>query len=185
MGDLMRDSQNGALKNLLDSDNYIERNIVMVAQDGSRTKKSQKDIDDAMKTGTQYYKEENFEAAFSALSEVAVMGNKDAQAIIGMMYLQGQHVQKSTVVGMGWLGVANETAKQRNKNAKKAYKQVYSQLSDEHKKVIDTTVADYVSKYGMETQNIVCKKVKATGSNISESVCLKSPNSESPFYPIL
>ncbi len=180
--DFMLESQNDALRNLLDSDSYNEPNIVMVAEDGSRIRKSQKDIDDAMQVGSKYYKEEKYEQAFSSLSEVAAMGNKDAQTIIGMMYLQGQHVPKSIVTGMGWLGVANET---KNKTAKKAYKQVYSQLSDEHKKVIDQTVATYVSKYGMETQNISCKKVKSVGSNISESVCAKSADSESPLYPII
>ncbi len=180
--DLILESQNLALRNLLDSDSYNERNIVMVAEDGSRIWKSQKNIDDAMQIGSKHYREENYKEAFTALSEVAAMGNKYAQTIIGMMYLQGQHVPKSIVTGMGWLGVANET---KNKTAKKAYKQVYSQLSDQHKKVIDETVAGYVSKYGMETQNINCKKVKAAGSNISQSICAKSAGSESPYYPVL
>ncbi len=185
ISDLITDSQNSAFKDLADSANYTERNIVMVAEDGSQIRKSQKDIDDALKVGYQYYKEENYEEAFSILSKLAAMGNKEAQGIIGMMFLQGQHVQKSTVSGMGWLGVANESTKAKNKNVRKAYKQVYSQLSSEHQKVIDQTVADYVGKYGIATQNIVCKKVRNIGSNISKSVCVKSPNSKSPLYPVL
>ena len=186
MSDLIFESQDTAFKNLIDSVSYNKKNIVMVSQDGTRIRKSQKDIDDALEAGSQFYKDQNYKDAFSKLSEVAAMGNKEAQAIVGLMFLQGQYVEKSTVTGMGWLGVANEKKnKKKNKTAKKAYKQVYSQLSEEHQKIIDATVADYVAKFGMDTQNYICKKVKPLGSNIAESVCVKSADSESPLYPVI
>ena len=182
ISDYTRNSQNGALKDILDSTHYDEKNINMVQSNGESFTKSQREIDQAFERGTQYYREGNYEKAFPIVSELAIMGIKDTQMILGMMYLEGHHVQKSTVRGMAWLGVANEA---KIKHSRKVFKHVYKQLSDEHKQVIDATVADYKSKYGVEAQNIDCKKQKAVGSNIETTECRKKANSESPWHPII
>ena len=181
VGDLINSTQNTAFKNLMDASEYDNKNITMVKADESKIMKSQHDIDQALERGKQYYKKGDYEQAYPLISELAIMGIKDPQMLLGMMFLEGQYVTKSTVRGMGWLGVANEG---KLNHSRKVFNHVYKQLSDEHKQVIDTTVADYRAKYGMDVQNIVCKKKKPVGSNLETTICAKRADSESPWHAI-
>jgi hypothetical protein len=60
-------------------------------------------------TGLRHYDRGNYEKAFENLSTTAARGFKESQYILAFMFLKGQHVKSSLVLGMGWLGVAIES----------------------------------------------------------------------------
>mgnify|MGYP006173792415 FL=1 len=58
--------------------------------------------------GIKQYEKGNYEEAFNLLKEPAAWGYKGSQYALAFIFLKGNHVQQSTLLGMGWLGVAKE-----------------------------------------------------------------------------
>ena len=58
--------------------------------------------------GIKSYQKGEYEKSFELLKTPAAWGYKGAQYTIAFMFLKGQYVQQSTLMGMGWLGVATE-----------------------------------------------------------------------------
>ena len=158
-----------------------KRNIGGTLPDGEIVYKSIDEMDKSLKKGVKAYKKEKYAKAYEHLSELAQWGIKEPQALVGIMYVKGQHVDQSIEKGLAWLGVANEIEMD---DSREAFDYIYNQLNADQKKMIDTKVADYVSKFGMEAQHVVCKKKSKVGSNLKQMVCLKKPNSKSPLHPI-
>jgi hypothetical protein len=69
------------------------------------------------------------------------------------MFLKGQHVKQSVVLGMGWLGVAIESnvAEWKGEFAK-----FYDAAPIELQSEIDLKVEEYIVKFGMKAQGITC-----------------------------
>jgi len=161
---------------------YNEKTLSITAENGEMTYKSLRDLDEGLKKGAEYYKNEDYVNAFPIVSELSQWGLKDAQAMLGSMYIQGQHVKQSTERGMAWLGVAKEARTQ--KAAGKTYKMIYKQLNAEQKKYIDNMVDGYIDKYGVKAQKFKCTSKLAVGSNIPARSCKRRPNSNSVLHPI-
>lgn len=161
---------------------YNDKNISITSADGIATFKSLRDLDDELKQGIEYYKANKYAEAYTVFSELSQWGVKEAQAILGGMFIQGQYVDRSTERGLAWLGVAKEVRTQRS--ASKMYKHVYKQLNAEQQKYIDQMVDSYIAKYGAKAQNVNCSRRTYAGSNIPETSCKKQPNSNSVLYPI-
>ena len=71
------------------------------------------------------------------------------------MFLKGQHVQQSTVLGMGWLGVAKEA---KVKEWEELFDSFYAAAPADLKLKIDAVVLEYIKRYGMEAQDVTCTK---------------------------
>lgn len=172
----------GEFSTLTSSLEYSTKNIAMIGPDDQKTLKSLKEIDDDLGQGLDLYKRKKYEQAYPILSELAQWGIKDSQAILGTMYVKGEHVDQSIEQGLAWLGVASE--KGSSKVAKSMFDYVYEQLNDDQKKHIDTKVDHYISMYGMKVQNISCKRKAESGSRIRKKICSKTPGSKSPLYAL-
>ena len=159
----------------------LGKNIYATTPDNEVVSKSRNQLARDLKKGVRLYKKEKYDKAYPILSELAQWGIKESQALIGIMFIHGLHVDQSIEKGMGWLGVANEIDMDASRET---YDHVYQQLTDPQKKLIDDKVAKYVSMYGMETQNLKCEKQTPIASNIPRMVCAKKPGSNSPLYPI-
>jgi len=86
------------------------------------------------------------------------------------MYLKGQYVQQSTVIGMGWLGVATEMETEEWSDQ---YRMFYKAATPSQKVQINQLVSEYIKKYGMKTQNITCERLR--GQSVNHN-CFKSNN---------
>ena len=161
---------------------YNEKNISITTADGVVAFKSLRDLDDELKEGIAFYKANKHAEAYTVFSELSQWGVKEAQAVLGGMYIQGQYVDRSTETGLAWLGVAKEVRTQRS--ASKMYKHVYKQLNAEQQKYIDQKVDSYIAKYGTKAQNVSCSRRTYAGSSIPETKCKKLPNSNSVLYPV-
>jgi TPR repeat protein len=58
--------------------------------------------------GAVAYEKGDYESAYADLSLAAQRGVKDAQYLLGFMYLQGEYAPRSIPIGMAWLGTALE-----------------------------------------------------------------------------
>lgn len=168
--------------NLQRSVEYNEKNLSITAANGEVSYKSLRDLDEGLKQGIEYYRKEDYASAYPIVTELSQWGLKDAQAILGSMYIQGQHVKQSTERGMAWLGVAKEARTQ--KAATKTFKMIYKQLNADQKGYIDNMVDGYIAKYGVKAQRFKCSKRTAVGSNIPTRSCKRLPNSNSVLHPI-
>lgn len=168
--------------NLLSKQQYSKKNISMKDENGDLTHKSLQDIDDELEDILKLVQAKNYERAYPMVAELSQWGVKEAQAIMGTMYMKGQHVEKSTELGLVWLGVAKEG--NVHKPAKKSFDYVYSQLNDEQRKYMDQKVDAYIAKYGSEEQKFICKSRNVSGSNIRSKRCLKTPGTTSILYPL-
>ena len=105
--------------------------------------------------GISEYKKGNYEKAFHLLKEPAAWGYKGSQYALAFMFLKGQYVQQSTLLGMGWLGVAIESGVN---DWTEHYNRFYSVASDNEKLKIDKIVAEYIHRYGLKSQHVTCSK---------------------------
>lgn len=105
--------------------------------------------------GIKQYEKGNYEDAFNLLKEPAAWGYKSSQYALAFMFLKGNYVQQSTLLGMGWLGVAKEV---KIKEWTEQYNAFYLMATDEQKQKIDNIVEEYIKRYGLKSQDITCKK---------------------------
>jgi len=121
--------------------------------------------------GIKKYKAGKYKEAFELLKTPATWGYKGAQYAIAFMFLKGQHVQQSTLLGMGWLGVATEA---KTSEWFEQYQSFYNAASADEKLKIDKIVAKYIRRYGMKAQHITCRRSKNRGVLSFKQKCYKS-----------
>ena len=105
--------------------------------------------------GIKHYKDGNYEEAFNLLKEPAAWGYKGSQYTIAFMFLKGQYLQQSTLLGMGWLGVAKEA---NVKEWSKQYDVFYSAATKKQKLDFDKIKEVYIKRYGLMAQDVTCRK---------------------------
>ncbi|MEW6984158.1 sel1 repeat family protein [Colwelliaceae bacterium 6471] len=121
--------------------------------------------------GIKSYQDGNYKEAFELLKTPATWGYKGAQYAIGFMFLKGQYVQQSTLLGMGWLGVATEM---ETVDWSDQYRSFYAAAPSEEKLKIDMIVKEYIRRYGMKAQHITCKKLNSGPALTIKHHCIKS-----------
>ncbi|HEX9851561.1 MAG TPA: hypothetical protein VGA68_01035 [Woeseiaceae bacterium] len=132
-------------------------------------------------TGLRHYNSGNYEKAFDNLSTTAARGFKESQYILAFMFLKGQHVDASLVLGMGWLGVAIES---EEPEWIELYDSIYERVSPEQQQLIEAKVAQYVAQFGRETQNVTCSRRQSAGTRRIESRCIKDTERLYPIFPV-
>jgi len=132
------------------------------------------------RAGIQAYKAGDFSKAFERLKGPALHGLKQAQYLIAFMFLKGQHVDQSLIIGMGWLGVAKES---KIKSWQSVYDQIYDNATIEKKALIDNKVAEYIEKFGSRTQKIKCVNRVPVGRKNTRIECNKQEGI-TPLYDI-
>ena len=132
--------------------------------------------------GLRHYERGDYDRAFGHLSETGIRGLKKSQYILAFMFMKGQHVEKSTLLAMAWLGVAKESGE---KEWVDLYNSIYELATPVQKTMIDAKVAQYVAWYGGTAQNVECSKRHATvGSRRVESNCVKIEGPRYEIHPI-
>ena len=121
--------------------------------------------------GIQSYQKGDYENALRLLKKPATWGYKGSQYTLAFMFLKGQHVPQSTLIGMGWLGVATEV---ETEEWSEQYRQFYAAAPVQMKSEIDSIVNEYIRRYGMKAQNITCKKGPTIHTRAVRHVCTKS-----------
>ncbi|ESP92170.1 hypothetical protein [Pseudoalteromonas luteoviolacea] len=142
-----------------------------------------KDIDAIHKQetkGIKLYHQKAYPEAFEALSELATWGYKDAQYYLAFMFLKGQYVEQSTIIGMGWLGVAAESGIEEWVNF---YDALYVKATPQMQHKIDKVVAHYKRKFGLKAQFVTCRNSISVGSNKVATKCTKE-DKISKVYPL-
>ena len=129
-------------------------------------------IDKQQKWGITLYERGDYKGAFDELSELATWGYKDAQYALAFMFLKGQHVEQSTLIGMGWLGVAIESERDEWETL---FKGLYSKATTKDKEKFDIIIKDYKSKFGLKAQHVTCRK---TTSGMSKKIIMKCTKSD-------
>jgi hypothetical protein len=125
---------------------------------------------DKERSGLRAYQAGNYDSAFEILSDTATKGLKESQYLVALMLLKGQGVSKSTLGGLGWLGVAIESG---NEEWSEIYNEMYESLNQDQRAMIDEQVRKYVEKYGSKAQGISCSNRPLTGSHRAELRCSK------------
>jgi hypothetical protein len=121
--------------------------------------------------GIKSYQNGEYEKSFELLKTPATWGYKGAQYTIAFMFLKGEHVQQSTLMGMGWLGVATEM---ETEDWSEQYRNFYSSATPEQQLKIDEIVKEYIKRYGMKSQNITCTKSSTGSSRRIQHSCHRS-----------
>lgn len=131
--------------------------------------------------GIKKFQKGDYAESFKLLKTPATWGYKSAQYTIAFMFLKGYHVEQSTLLGMGWLGVAIE---EENDEWSEQYKALYDSVSPDMQKKIDKIVEEYIRRYGMKAQNITCSKTSTIKSRVVKHICFSSPDTVSTIYDI-
>jgi TPR repeat protein len=131
--------------------------------------------------GLRHYERGDYDKAFEYLSETAARGLKKSQYILAFMFLKGEHVDKSILLGMGWLGVAAESG---DEEWIKLYDGLYGRASPAQQVMIDSKVEQYKRQYGAKTMNVSCALQPVTGSRRQEYRCLKTEGPAYTIYPV-
>jgi TPR repeat protein len=132
--------------------------------------------------GIKLYRQGHYQQAFEYLSQLAPWGYKDSQYILAFMFLKGQHVQQSTLVGMGWLAVAAESG---IKQWTMLYQQLYQSASEQQQRQFEKVAEVFIQRYGMKTQRVSCRKTQVYPSKKWQIACTKGDYFDKPFAAIL
>jgi len=127
---------------------------------------------DRESVGVRAYQAGKYESAFDILSDTASQGMKESQYLLALMFMKGEGVDKSVLIGLGWFGVAIESG---NKEWNKTFNTLYESMSDAQQAMIDGKVKEYVAKYGNDVQGVTCAKRKTAASRRIELRCDKAP----------
>lgn len=120
--------------------------------------------------GIKLYKRGEHKKAFELLKVPATWGYKGSQYAIAFMFLKGQHVEQSTLLGMAWLGVAAEA---KVPEWTQQYNDFYQAMSAQQQQKIDNKVKEYIGKYGMEAQHVTCSTHIVVGTRSHKVDCHK------------
>ncbi len=131
--------------------------------------------------GAVAYEKGDYKTAYGDLALAAQRGVKDAQYLLGFMYLRGEYAPQSLPVGLAWIGTALEV---ENDDWLELYTQIYTKLTPQQQIYIDTRVDKYIELYGMETQRMSCKKTARTGSRRKILQCVKTEDVNTPLYSL-
>ncbi|ANO52281.1 SEL1-like repeat protein [Woeseia oceani] len=131
--------------------------------------------------GLRYYERGEYDRAFEYLSETATRGLKKSQYLLAFMFLKGQHVDKSILLGMSWLGVAAESGNEEWVNL---YNRLYASSNPAQQQMIDRKVEQYKRQYGMQVMNVHCTEQPVTGSRRPEHRCLKTDGPAHEIFPV-
>lgn len=112
----------------------------------------------------------DYDRAFPYLDEAAKLGNKISQFTLALLYMEGLGVEQDFTQAYLWLNVASEV---NEKRWRKVRDEIKSSLSDEQLALLAPLVADYIAKYGEETQEVSCYRRAATGTNRKLMQCTK------------
>ena len=86
------------------------------------------------------------------------------------MFMKGEGVNKSMLVGLGWLGIAIESG---NEDWQQQWDTLYGALNDAQRKMVDEQVRRYRERYGAEVQGVTCDRRAAVGRRQVGLVCNK------------
>jgi hypothetical protein len=120
--------------------------------------------------GIKLYKKGEYKKAFELLKTPATWGYKGSQYAVAFMFLKGQHVEQSTVLGMAWLGVAAES---KVPEWTQQFNAFYELASAEEKQKIDAKLKEYIGKFGMKAQHVTCSKHIVVGTRKHKVDCHK------------
>ena len=137
------------------------------------------EIQDKFVEGADAHKKGYFSSAYDNLSFAAQSGMKEAQYLLGFMYLKGEYVQRSIPVGMAWLGTALEI---ENKDWSALYSRVYHSLNEQQQVFIDRKVSQYIDIYGMDIKNVDCQLTSVIGSRKLAKRCTKQADRLTPLF---
>ncbi len=127
---------------------------------------------DKEQSGARAYVDGRYESAFKLLSDTASKGMKESQYLMSLMFLKGEGVNKNTLFGLGWLGVAMESG---NEDWINTFNTLYESLNDAQRVMVDDKVKEYVAKYGGSAQGVTCSDRTAAGSREVQLRCDKVP----------
>lgn len=127
------------------------------------------------------YDRGNFKRAFELLSETAVQGLKKSQYILAFMFLKGEHVDKSILLGMAWLGVAKESEQEE---WVELFDNMYARANATQQAMINAKVEQYVAQYGLRATNVTCSRAQVTGSRRYEMRCIKTGRANADPIPL-
>lgn len=139
-------------------------------------------VDKQQKRGISLYKRGDYQGAFEQLHELASWGYKDAQYALAFMFLKGQYVEQSSLIGMGWFGVAVES---NIPEWRRLHQELYQQASQQQQKKYDIIRADFVAKYGLEAQNVTCQKSNNGFSKRRVIRCIKDTSRRTQIYSVV
>ena len=130
--------------------------------------------------GVKAYQKGNYQRAYDLLVEPAQYGLKGAQYALAFMFLKGQHVEQSTLIGMAWVGVATEV---KVKEWQTQYDNLYDSAPTPLKLNIDQKVAEYIEKFGMKAQDVTCQEGISEATKHIRTKCFRGTKI-TKIYPI-
>lgn len=125
---------------------------------------------EALSQAIDLYQDNDHKNALIELEKMAQMGEKKAQYLVGVMYLNGQGTEQDLEKSYAWLTVANE---QKTSSWKKPLQFIESNISAEFLTVVSATAEQYVEKYGAKTQRLKCRTKRILGSKKGTHLCKK------------
>ncbi|REL25154.1 sel1 repeat family protein [Thalassotalea euphylliae] len=125
------------------------------------------------------YQSKDYEKALAALEVIAMRGEKQAQYILGTMYLNSQGTNQDLLKSYAWLSVANE---QKSKQWKKPLAMLNEKLPADYLALAKEQASHYQAQYGAKAQKMKCRNTKTLGSKKPTHLCTKSEVKDGFYY---
>lgn len=124
--------------------------------------------EDTLSKALKAYRAGENERAFALLSLTARWGEKDAQRLLGAMYLAGEGTQVDLVEGYAWLMLAAESRRKLDRDTlQKAKDAVPKAIAEAAEQIYQS----YLPLYGKNATGISCKRQRRGDRGRKNMIC--------------
>ena len=111
---------------------------------------------------------EDVDSAFGLTQEVACWGDKHAQFMLGMMYLEGKGVEEDVLSGYAWVRTAAESGIE---DFEAMADKLYQAIPEKYRSAAQAGAEAITAQYGMQATGVRCNMEKSTGSHRRQMYC--------------
>jgi len=118
----------------------------------------------AQTQGRQLFRAKKYEEAIPYLEFAAQRGFKQAQVMLGEIYVKGLGGVKADLVqGIGWLGVA--ASGESDPRIRQLYESVRENIPKQHDDTVEKIIAQYTRNFDGRRTRVVCEMVQRAGTH--------------------
>lgn len=127
----------------------------------------------------ELFSQSKYEQALPAIEVMAQMGDKKAQYVAGIMYLNAQGTEQDLLKSYAWLSVATE---QKTSQWARPLEMLDSKLPADYLAVAKQEAEKFVALYGAKAQQLKCRNVRTLGSKQPTHECTKSEIKDGYYF---
>jgi len=113
------------------------------------------------------YQGKRYDQAFPLLKKAACTGDKESQWLFGLMYLQGQGVERDDLQGYAWVKTAAEFESGQYRST---VRKIEDALDEQERQIAKAAATGIIAAYGLRATKMSCSKAASQRGHIMDLI---------------